>query len=155
MTTIGIIIIGFAILLLVGNLSMIRATPFERWVGGFRDLAKSQGFTVRLVAQPEWVRSNSEKSQGSRKGMIAMYMREYTSEAFTLLQAKVVDGSLWVVQGDRAVHGMPSPLPSVKAVELAGQLATVYWNEERLNGQSDDQTLAALASFLQQVVKGR
>ena len=133
---------------------MLRPSPRERLRGQLRDRAKKMGLNPRLVAAPTWLGMHADPSGAKAPrtgGMLAFYHLVLPDAELPLMQAKIVDGRLRVIQGARAYHDRPFVLLGAIAIEMQANCIGLYWDEETdIRGERLDALKAAMLEFAQQ-----
>jgi len=150
----GYIVIGIVVIFVLGQWMMLRPSPRERLRGRLRERAKALGLNPRVVAAPAWlgVHVDTQRPEQTRTGgMLAFYHLVLPNVELPLMQAKVVDGRLRVIQGARAYHDQPFTLAGAVAIEMQANSIGLYWNEEvDIYGEQLDALKAALIAFAEQ-----
>lgn len=150
----GYIVIGIVVIFVLGQWMMLRPSPRERLRGRLRERAKALGLNPRVVAAPAWlgVHVDTQRPDQTRTGgMLAFYHLVLPNVELPLMQAKVVEGRLRVIQGARAYHDQAFTLTGAVAIEMQANSIGLYWNEETdIYGQRLDALKAALVEFAHQ-----
>ncbi len=153
MSQTGYIVIGIVIIFVLGQWLMLRPGPRERLRGQLRERAQKMGLNPRLVAAPAWIglRPDPQRSGTQRSGgMLAFYHLVLPHVELPLMQAKVVESRLRVIQGARSYHDQPFELDGAIAIEMQANSIGLYWDEETdIYGEHLDRLKAALLEFAQ------
>lgn len=141
-------VIGLIILFVLGSLLGLRVSPREKALGQLRERARKMGLHPRLVPAPQW--TGHLATNGKLGGMVAYYHLVLPQAQLPLLQAKVVDQRLHVVNGNPALQDENFAITGAQAVDMQANSIGVYWDEDvDLHGQSLDAMKTALLSLAQ------
>ena len=150
----GYIVIGIVVIFVLGQWMMLRPSPRDRLRGRLRERAKALGLNPRLVAAPAWLglHVDTQRPEQTRTGgMLAFYHLVLPDVELPLMQAKVVDSRLRVIQGARAYHDQPFDLTGAIAIEMQANSIGLYWDEETdIYGERLEHLKAVLVEFAQQ-----
>ena len=144
----GYMVIAAVVVFVLGQWMMLRPSPRDRLRGRLRERAKKMGLNPRLVAAPTWIGLHGESQRTG--GMLAFYHLVLADAQLPLMQAKVVDGRLRVIQGARAYHDQPFSLEGAVAIEMQANSIGLYWDEDTdIYGERLDGLKAALLELAQ------
>ena len=144
----GYMVIAAVVVLVLGQWMMLRPSPRDRLRGRLRERAKQMGLNPRLVAAPTWIGLYGESQRTG--GMLAFYHLVLPHVELPLMQAKVVESRLRVIQGARSYHDQPFELDGAIAIEMQANSIGLYWDEETdIYGEHLDRLKAALLEFAQ------
>lgn len=149
MSQTGYIVVAVIVIFVFGQWMMLRPSPRDRLRGQLRERAKKMGMNPRLVAAPAWigVRQDTQRTGG----MLAFYHLVLPDAELPLMQAKVVDGRLRVIQGARVYHDQPFDLAGVLAIEMQANCIGFYWDEDTdARGERLDTLKAAMLELARQ-----
>jgi len=142
-----LIFLGLAFAMVLGQVLMLRPGAEDKRLMQLRDAARQQGFQVRLVPPPAWLRL----PDGAR--LVACYT-VFVDEGATFLPAWRVEQreGEWLTRvGDAGLLArlsLPPEAASVLALEAGANAVHLYWSETLAPG-----SLPPLFFLLRQVIE--
>lgn len=142
-----LIFLGLAFAMVLGQVLMLRPGTEDKRLMQLREAARRQGFQVRLVPPPSWLRL----ADGAR--LIACYS-VFVDEGAAFLPAWRVerrDGEWLTLTGDAGLLArlkLPPEAASVLALEAGANAVHLYWSETLA-----PESLPALFFLLRQVTE--
>ncbi|TCM69238.1 hypothetical protein EC844_103185 [Acinetobacter calcoaceticus] len=123
----GLWVAVFIVVFILGSILGLRVSPREKALGLMREKARKMGLHPRLVAAPAW--TNVPKATESRASMVAYYSVLITDARLPLMQARVEEQRLKVIQGNEKFNDFPIALQGIYAIDMQANCVGIYWDE--------------------------